>query len=215
MISFFVLIVLTILAVPLFLLLIYFNVITISFAKLGLSFESALIILFISLIGGIVNIPIKRRKVFKDSLEAFNFFPFFYRPPLVSEQIICINFGGCLVPLVLSIYLLPKAPVYSTLICLSIVTFVTKFLARPVRGIGIILPAIVPPILAVLTSLIFAPLNPAVCAYISGTIGTLIGADILNLKKVLRMGPGIFSIGGAGVFDGIFLCGIISVFLLG
>jgi uncharacterized membrane protein len=40
----------------------------------------------------------------------------------------------------------------------------------------------------------------------------LIGADILNLRKINRMG-GVASIGGAGVFDGIFLVGIVSVLL--
>jgi len=35
-------------------------------------------------------------------------------------------------------------------------------------------------------------------AYVGGTLGTLIGADLLNLRAISRLGTGIASIGGAG-----------------
>ena len=54
--------------------------------------------------------------------------------------------------------------------------------------------------------------SPAV-AYVSGTLGTLVGADLLHLKDIRRMGAPIASIGGAGTFDGIFLTGIMAVLL--
>jgi uncharacterized membrane protein len=44
-------------------------------------------------------------------------------------------------------------------------------------------------------------------------LGTLIGADILNLPKVQGLAVPVASIGGAGTFDGIFLTGIIAVLL--
>jgi uncharacterized membrane protein len=50
-------------------------------------------------------------------------------------------------------------------------------------------------------------------AYVAGTLGTLIGADILNLNKIRYMRAPVASIGGAGTFDGIFLSGIIAVLL--
>ena len=44
----------------------------------------------------------------------------------------------------------------------------------------------------------------------------LFGADFLNIPRVLRQGEGaVLSIGGAGVFDGIFLIGVISALLAG
>jgi uncharacterized membrane protein len=52
-------------------------------------------------------------------------------------------------------------------------------------------------------------------AYISGTFGTLIGADLLNLGKIQGLGAPIASIGGAGTFDGIFTTGILAVLLAG
>ena len=61
--------------------------------------------------------------------------------------------------------------------------------------------------------MIFARSNPAPPAYIAGTIGTLIGADLLHLEEMKRTAPGILSIGGAGVYDGVFLAGLVAAFL--
>jgi uncharacterized membrane protein len=52
-----------------------------------------------------------------------------------------------------------------------------------------------------------------VLAYIGGTLGTLIGADILNIDKIKNLGAPVASIGGAGTFDGIFMSGIMAVLL--
>jgi uncharacterized membrane protein len=49
---------------------------------------------------------------------------------------------------------------------------------------------------------------------VAGSMGTLLGADILNLGKVQGLGAPVASIGGAGTFDGIFLTGIVSVLLV-
>jgi uncharacterized membrane protein len=58
-------------------------------------------------------------------------------------------------------------------------------------------------------------INTAPLAYISGSMGTLIGADLTNLDKVQGIGAPVASIGGAGTFDGIFLTGILAVLLAG
>ena len=50
-------------------------------------------------------------------------------------------------------------------------------------------------------------------AYISGVMGTLIGADLMNLGRLSELGAPVASIGGAGTFDGIFLTGIVAVLL--
>ncbi|MGA9991623.1 MAG: DUF1614 domain-containing protein, partial [Thiobacillaceae bacterium] len=53
--------------------------------------------------------------------------------------------------------------------------------------------------------------HAAPLAYICGSLGTLIGADLLNLGKIQGLGAPIASIGGAGTFDGIFLTGLLAV----
>jgi uncharacterized membrane protein len=55
---------------------------------------------------------------------------------------------------------------------------------------------------------------PTQIAYVGGTLGTLIGADLLNLRRVEGIGAPVVSIGGAGTFDGVYLTGLISVLLV-
>jgi uncharacterized membrane protein len=59
------------------------------------------------------------------------------------------------------------------------------------------------------------PVAVAGLAYAGGTLGTLLGADLVNLPKVRRLGAPVVSIGGAGTFDGVFIAGIIAVLLAG
>ena len=60
-----------------------------------------------------------------------------------------------------------------------------------------------------------SPVNyPAQIAYVGGTFGTLIGADILNLPKIGQLQAPSVSIGGAGAFDGAYLTGLVSVLLV-
>ncbi len=87
-------------------------------------------------------------------------------------------------------------------------------IARPVQGVGVQVPGIVPPLLAASIALLVAPHMAAPVAYVSGSLGTLIGADLLNIDKLASLGGGVASIGGAGTFDGVFLSGIVAVLLV-
>lgn len=79
---------------------------------------------------------------------------------------------------------------------------------------GGVLEAFGPPLITIVaTLLLVSTMHPAI-AYVSGTIGTPIGADLSNLNKVSLLGAPIASIGGAGTFDGIFVAGILSVLLI-
>jgi len=134
----------------------------------------------------------------------------------VSVTTIAVNVGGALIPSVACIYLLaqstPMTLVYS-LIGVAIVASVTKLIAKPVKGIGIITPAFVAPVVAAIVAVMIAPGSALVVAYVSGVLGTLIGADLLNLGKLGGLGAPVASIGGAGTFDGVFLSGIIAVII--
>jgi uncharacterized membrane protein len=103
---------------------------------------------------------------------------------------------------------------------IAFVAILTNQVARPVKGLGIVTPTLLPPLSAALAaiSLVYifgAPHNLIfIVAYVGGTLGTLIGADILNLGKIRDIGAPVASIGGAGTFDGVFLSGLIAVLLL-
>ena len=95
----------------------------------------------------------------------------------------------------------------------TIVSAISYILSRPIPGLGIAMPIFIPPMAAALCAFIFAPVHSAAVAYISGTFGVIIGADLLRLKEIQRIGATVVSIGGAGTFDGIFLTGIVAVLL--
>lgn len=209
-----------ILFLPILFLLGYFQVLTIGFEKLGISPGATTFLLFLILIGSGINIPLTKKKlVYK--IES-RFFGLFQTPKITAEGI-AINLGGAVIPILLSFYFLflvwrAGFSLQPILIATIFMIFISKFLARitpPFRGKGgVSLPTFIPPIFSAIFALILTSEFAAPCAFISGVLGTLIGADILNLKKVQKFG-GFVSIGGAGVFDGIFLVGIISSLLAG
>jgi len=205
-----------ILLLPFFFLLIHIEIIKLALGKIGLSPGIALFVFFMSLLGSLVNIPVYSR-------EATIFHPQSAVPPLIffnplnvpadgTKQIIAINLGGCIIPLLLCLYLLPKAPFLQTFFATAVTTVLCFSIARVVPGRGIMIPALVPPLAAVALAFIFSPGNKIPVAYISGVLGVLIGADLLHMPR-LGGYPGMMSIGGAGVYDGIFLVGIISALL--
>lgn len=201
--------------VPLLLLLLFFNVATLSFARLGLSPEGAVLFLTASVLGSLINIPLSRRRtILRERMLPFPLL-FFYYPPVVQEQVICFNVGGAGLPVLFSLYLLlTRAPLLPTLLALMIVVLVAKLMARPQPGVGIVMPAFVPPLVAAAAALLLAPPGQtAPVAYVAGTMGTLIGADLLNWRAIRNLGAQMVSIGGAGIFDGIFLVGIIAALL--
>ncbi len=92
-------------------------------------------------------------------------------------------------------------------------TYVIHRIARPIPGLGIATPMFIPPLLAALVALVLNPNWAPPTAYVAGTLGTLIGADLLNLNRIRELKAPVASIGGAGTFDGIFLTGILAVLL--
>jgi uncharacterized membrane protein len=124
--------------------------------------------------------------------------------------------GGAVIPALLSLYLLIKNRMWRNgLVATAVITAIIHMLAYPVPGVGIAVPVLVPPIATALVAVLIARENAAALAYVSGSLGTLIGADLLNLDTVRGLGAPVVTIGGAGTFDGIFLTGIMAVLLAG
>ncbi|MFQ6051340.1 MAG: DUF1614 domain-containing protein [Candidatus Hydrothermarchaeota archaeon] len=201
------------------LLLVQIGIFGIAFTKLGFDPRVILSLLFLSLFGSFVNIPIKRLESERPMIsgEIVDFFGMKYVIPVVRRKtatIIAINFGGGIIPLLVSIYLMSKVQhIERVLLAVFILAIMINRMARPVRGVGIAVPALIPPLLAATIAYILSPFEAPAVAYISGTLGSLLGADILNINKVKDLGAPVASIGGAGTFDGIFLTGIIAVLL--
>ncbi len=198
--------------------LISFDLIGQAFRKLGFPPAFSIIFLLLSLLGSYINIPIREITSREPVLsgQAIDFYWFRYiLPPLEVERrtTIAINLGGAVIPVAVSVFLLTRVNLFDALTGILIMTLLIHMMARPVRGLGIAVPALIPPVMAAIFALIISPQDAPMIAYISGTLGSLIGADLLNLKKIPELRVAVASIGGAGTFDGIFLTGIISVLI--
>ena len=140
-----------------------------------------------------------------------------YVIPRWSQQrqtVLAVNVGGAVVPTLLSLYLLTQALApLRVVVATAAVTLLTYRLARPVTGVGIVVPMLLPPLSAAPAALLLVPQQAPLAAYVAGTMGTLIGADLLHVRKVRRLATPVASIGGAGTFDGVFITGIIAVLL--
>lgn len=211
--------------------LIFLNIIGSAFTRLGFSAWEAVLIILFTLAGSFVNIPVTTiRSAPIYPLGRFfgargnRLLPILYQVPVFTETTtVAINLGGAVVPVVISLLLIAAAVGAAgtgmlLLIALGIlaVTVVTHLLAEPVPGLGIATPFFIPPITAALAGLLLGGgtgWESALIAYIGGTLGTLIGADLLNWRTYGDLGAPLVSIGGAGTFDGIFLAGVLAVLL--
>ncbi|MCR3883594.1 DUF1614 domain-containing protein [Methanotrichaceae archaeon M04Ac] len=208
--------------------LLFFGALGTAFTKMGFSWSDALLLLAASLIGAGMNLPLftveSKVPVVKDSLVKS--FGIVYRVPVVktvkNETTVAVNVGGALIPIFVSAYLLITYPSFAStaLAGTFIVALVAFSVARPIRGLGIATPLFIPPLAAALSAVLlttaFCPIPECrfVTAYVGGVLGTLIGADILNLRRICDLGAPVASIGGAGTFDGIFLTGAIAVLIV-
>jgi uncharacterized membrane protein len=203
----------------------FFLGIPFAFAQLGIPPGVAIFLFWLALIGSLINIPITTlpSKVPMVRYREVRFWGITYRVPYTTYEntVLAINFGGAIIPILISFLVFLSLIIHhqfslivKSLIGVLIVSLISYHFARPVKGVGIALPALLPPLLAALTAIFIAPEYPVPVAYISGTLGTLIGADLMHLKDIEKLGAPVASIGGAGTFDGIFLSGIIAVLLV-
>jgi len=186
--------------------------------KLGLSPQSATTLLFASLFGSMINLPLfTLRGDPAAAAEAPPPPPGFLGQvrPYQGKTVIAINVGGAIIPVGFSLYLLVlKAPPLSdVLMVTAIVTALSFAVSQPIKGMGIGMPMLLAPLAAALAAVLVNPGFSAPLAYIGGTLGVLIGADLLHLKDIPKLATPVASIGGAGTFDGVFFTGLIAVLL--
>jgi len=193
-----------------------------AFEVIGLPPDLAFAALIVTLLGSYVNIPLRRLHGGRiEPRTLIDSFGVRYRVPRLLYEgprstLLAVNVGGAVVPVLLCAYALWHMPSawMASVIGVALVSVVVHAVARPVRGLGIATPLFLPPLAAVVAAYLLAPpAATSVVAYVSGVLGTLIGADLANLGRVSDLGAPVVSIGGAGTFDGIFLTGIVAVLL--
>jgi uncharacterized membrane protein len=163
---------------------------TMAMDKLGLSANSAMLLLICTLMASAIKPPLFSMRVEEPPEETRKMFSglVFGRPlAFTGKTIVAVNVGGAIIPVGFSIYLINthQLPLIQAALAIAAVTAVCRLFSRPVPGPGIGIPIFIAPISAALTALSLAPENSAPVA----------------------------SIGGAGTFDGIFFTGIVAVLL--
>ena len=210
-----VLILLLVLLLVVFVVLVELRILSYAYQKIGIRPRYVFGIMVLTLLGSHVNIPLYA--VPAPRIVVPQTFWMFGQPHLVPgvvqqhATVVAINVGGALIPALLSIYLFFRMHMPGRmLIATAVVALIVNQLARVVPGAGIVVPMLLPPLLAAGVALILAFRRAPPVAYVAGSMGTFVGADLLNLGRVAEMGAPVVSIGGAGTFDGVFLTGILA-----
>ena len=196
------------------------RVLSFASASMGLAPSTMMAVLLASLLGSYINIPIaylpEKHMVAR---EVVTYFGIPYVVPVMHAApatVLAINVGGAVIPICMSLYLMVRNRLFSlSLWGVAVVALACHLLATPVPGLGIAEPIFVPCVVTTITALALSRRHAGALAYICGSLGTLIGADLTNLGKVQGLGAPVASIGGAGTFDGIFVIGLLSVVYAG
>ena len=196
------------------------RVLRFAFSQLGIAPGYFFTWLFLSLAGSYVNLPIMRFA--PEQMTRLGEVPFYGVPYVIPTvetwpgTILAVNVGGAIIPVLLSLVLIVKNNLYKNAIWgVLVVSLACYLLAEPVPGLGIAIPVFYPPVIAAIVALLLSRRFAAPLAYVCGSLGTLIGADLMNLGNLQGLGAPVVSIGGAGTFDGIFVTALFAVALAG
>lgn len=184
----------------LLLFMVVLDVLSYAYAEIGIEPRYVFTVLFLTLVGSYVNIPVlqfPQEQIITE--QEVIFFGIRHVLPVVRdwpETVLAVNLGGAVHPVLTSIYLLLKKRLYTRgILGIAIVAAICHGLAYAVPGVGITIPIFIPPIATAAVAPLLSPRHAAPLAYISGSLGTLIGADLLNLDKIQGLGTPIASIG--------------------
>lgn len=195
--------------------LIEIRVLAYAYRKIGVRPRYVFAVMVLSLLGSQVNIPlysISVQRIVRPPASWVYGWPY-GMPEVVhaGATVVAVNVGGALIPMLVSLYLFVRMRMPGRMVIGTIVVAVVVYLmAEIVPGAGIVVPMLVPPLVAAGVALLLAFRRAPPLAYVAGSMGTLIGADVMNLGEFGRIGAAVVSIGGAGTFDGVFLTGIIA-----
>src|SRR5438309_2240129 len=196
------------------------RVLQFAYSQLGIAPKYFFTWLFLSLAGSYVNLPIMRFSPEQMTrLVEIPFYGVLYVIPTVETwpgTILAVNVGGAIIPVLLSLVLIVKNNLYRNAVWgVAVVSLACYLLAEPVPGLGIAIPVFYPPVIAAVVALLLSRRLAAPLAYACGSLGTLIGADLMNLGNFRGLGAPVVSIGGAGTFDAIFVTGLVAVLIAG
>jgi len=207
-----------------------------AFSKLGLTPAQGVLIFIAILIGRGVNVPVytSKRLVVVPKPRSLQFTLDEYGRPVqlddepgneVKKQSFLLNLGGCIMPILLSLTFLISlqfngmdSSAYGWIgFALVMVAGGCYAMAKADPYTGLRVPMFMPGLMTFASVYFFVPQEfRPVAAYVAGTIGTLIGGNLIPLfTPRIRNAVGVPNvvIGGAGTFGGVFVAGILAVLL--
>lgn len=186
----------------------------------------ASLVVFGIIVGSLINLPLYRvdRGLAQPVMRGY-MVPGLGWVPLPRDErqtVVAINVGGCVIPVALAIFesyavMHDNRARWALILAVLVNVAVCFWIARPIKGVGIAIPAFVPPLVAVGMAWLMLGGEPsselrAPVAFVAGVAGPLVGADLMNLRQFERLSTGLVSIGGAGTFDGIVISGLAAAF---
>jgi uncharacterized membrane protein len=142
---------------------------------------------------------------------------------IVSSPIpISMNVTGLLIPLAFSIYIVLSKKVKAKAALVSIltvcaITFPLASVTMSDISIGVplwFIPVSVSAILGYFLAREREMMSAASLAYLSASIGMLVGGDLVNIPRFISSGGSSLTLGGNGLMDFVFLAGPFSIALL-
>ena len=215
---------LIILIIPLLVL----GIIGAAFSRLGFSWIEATAVILLMILGSFVNIPLWtfQNTVGKTETGTPAVFDAFTGEPVSDERVtagLFLNLGGAVIPFAVSMYLLYQLGLLAgDLLLLQvfgamiIVAIITGFSTKVVPAYGIRAPLFVPAVSAIVSGILLTGgtgLAAAVVAFVGGTMGTILGATLFALPAIKKTGIPSVSIGGAGMFGAVFVCGLLAALI--
>src|SRR5262249_35435363 len=132
-----------------------------AYESLGVSSNTAIFLLFATLIGSFFNIPVTELSPERAiSHHHVDFFGMRYAVPVVSHwkgTVVAVNVGGAVIPTLMSIYLLIKCELWvKGLVATAIVALVIHWMAEPIPGLGIAVPVFMPVVVTAIVAMILS-----------------------------------------------------------
>lgn len=207
-----------------------------AFSKLGLTSAQGVLMFIAILVGRTVNFPFftSERMVIVSKPQTFNYTMNASGQPMqveqdtaneVKKQVFLVNLGGCILPLLLCLTFLIRLHmngqaegVYGYIgFAMLMVAGGCYVMAKADPFTGLRVPLFMPALMTFVSVFFFVPepLRP-VAAYVAGTMGTILGGNIVPLltpRVRNAVGTPEVAIGGAGTFGGVFVAGVLAVLL--
>jgi uncharacterized membrane protein len=208
--------------------LLFLGLVGAAFSRLGFTWIEATAVILLMLLGSFINIPLwtfqrTRGRTESDTPEVFDAFT---GDPVRDERQttqLSLNLGGAVIPFAVSVYLLYQVQrlagemlLLQVGIAIIIVALVTKVSTTIIPMYGIRVPLLVPAFSSLVLGLLLGGgtgLSAAVVAFAGGTMGTMLGAGIFTLPMNRNSGVSRISLGGAGMFGAVFLCGLLAALI--